>query len=110
MATLMLACVASVALAASPELRMSVLSFFRIEEREQVPSQTGIDQSDISQSDIGQVEISQAEIGNLVKAQYIKMDQSYGCSGGLLNDLTWGDDRRTLLEAKFWELKDNNLI
>ena len=110
MATLMLACVASVALAASPELRMSVLSFFRIEEREQVPSQTGIDQSDISQSDISQVEISQAEIGNLVKAQYIKMDQSYGCSGGLLNDLTWSDDRRTLLEAKFWELKDNNLI
>ena len=110
MAILMLTCAASVALAASPELRMAVLSFFRIEEREQVPGQTDIDQPDISQPDNSQVEISQTDIGNLVRAQYIKIDQNYGCSGDLLNDLTWSDDRRTLLEAKFWEIKDNNLI
>ena len=116
MVFLMLTCVTSVALAASPELRMAVLSFFRIEEREQVPGQTDIDQPDISQpdisqpADISQVEISQVEIGNLVEAQYIKMDQNYGHSGSLLNDLTWSDDRRTLLEAKFWEIEDNNLI
>ena len=38
------------------------------------------------------------------------MDQRYGLSGGLLNNLTWSDDGRTLLEAGFWEIKDNNLI
>ena len=110
MVFLLLTCVTSVALAASPELRMAVLSFFRIEEREQVPGQTDIGQPDISQTDTSQPDISQAEIGNLVEAQYIKMDQNYGCSGGLLNDLTWSDDYRTLLEAKFWEIEDNNLI
>ena len=114
-AVLMLTCVTTVALAASPELRRAVLSFFRIEEREQVPGQTDINPSDINQPDVdqpydNQPDISQTEIGSLVKAQYIKMDQRYGLSGGLLNNLTWSDDGRTLLEAGFWEIKDNNLI
>lgn len=114
-AVLMLTCVTTVALAASPELRRAVLSFFRIEEREQVPGQTDINPSDINQSDVdqpydNQPDISQTEIGSLVKAQYIKMDQRYGLSGGLLNNLTWSDDGRTLLEAEFWEIKDNNLV
>ena len=114
-AVLMLTCVTAVALAASPELRRAVLSFFRIEEREQVPGQTDINPSDINQSDVdqpydNQPDISQTEIGSLVKAQYIKMDQRYGLSGGLLNNLTWSDDGRTLLEAEFWEIKDNNLV
>lgn len=126
----MLTCMASVALAASPELRTAVLSFFHIEEREKVPgpndsnqndsnqndgnqnnaNQNDIDQPDTNQPDTNQPDISQTEIGNLVKAQYIKMDQSYGLSGGLLNNLTWSDDYRTLLEARFWEIKDNNLV
>lgn len=114
-AILMLTCVTTVALAASPELRRAVLSFFRIEEREQVPGQTDINPSDINQPDVdqpydNQPDISQTEIGSLVKAQYIKMDQRYGLSGGLLNNLTWSDDGRTLLEAEFWEIKDNNLV
>ena len=114
-AVLMLTYVTTVALAASPELRRAVLSFFRIEEREQVPGQTDINPSDINQPDVdqpydNQPDISQTEIGSLVKAQYIKMDQRYGLSGGLLNNLTWSDDGRTLLEAEFWEIKDNNLV
>lgn len=119
-AVLMLTCAASVALAASPELRTAVLSFFHIEEREQVPGQTDIkqtdadqtdtDQTDISQPDASQMEISQAEIGSLVKAQYIKMDQSYGHFGGLFNNLTWSEDGRTLLKADFWEIQDNDLV
>lgn len=114
-AILMLTCVTTVALAASPELRRAVLSFFRIEEREQVPGQPDINPSDINQPDVdqpydNQPDISQTEIGSLVKAQYIKMDQRYGLSGGLLNNLTWSDDGRTLLEAEFWEIKDNNLV
>ena len=109
-AVLMLTCVTSVALAASPELRRAVLSFFHIEEREQVPGQNGINPSDINQPDADQPDISQTEIGSLVRAQYIKMDQRYGLSGGLLNNLTWSDDGRTLLEAEFWEIKDNNLV
>ena len=92
-----------------------MLSFFRIEEREQVPGQPDINPSDINQPDVNQPydnqpDISQTEIGSLVKAQYIKMDQRYGLSGGLLNNLTWSDDGRTLLEAGFWEIKDNNLV
>lgn len=114
-AVFMLTCVTTVALAASPELRRAVLSFFRIEEREQVPGQTDINPSDINQPDVdqpydNQPDISQTEIGSLVKAQYIKMDQRYGLSGGLLNNLTWGDAGRTLLEAGFWEIEDNNLV
>ena len=101
-ATLTVTCLATVAFAASPELRAAVLSFFRIEEREQVPS------SSVSP---GGPDISQAEIGELVKAQYIKMDSyQYGFSGGLLHHLTWSEDRKTLLDAKFWEARDNELI
>lgn len=117
---LVLTCAASVALAASPELRTAVLSFFHIEEREQVPGRTDIRQPDSNQTDAGQpdssqpdasqVKISQAEIGSLVKAQYIKMDQRYGHLGGLFNNLTWSEDGRTLLEADFWEVQDNDLV
>lgn len=101
-AALAVACLFTVALAASPELRMAVLSFFRMEEREQVPSSSvSPDGPDISQADIGQ----------LVKAQYIKMDSyRYGFSAGLLNDPTWSDDWKTLLDAKFWEVQDGELV
>ena len=104
-AALTAACLVTVAFAASPELRTAVLSFFRIEEHEQVPngSRSG-----------GQAgpDVSRAEIGELVKAQYIRMDdRRYGYSGdGLLNDLTWSEDNRTLLDARFWEVQDNELI
>lgn len=104
-AALALACLFTAALAASPQLRTAVLSFFRMEEHEQVP---GGDQSG-EQSGPG---ISQADIGQLVKAQYIRMDSHvwYGYNGGLLNSLTWSEDRRTLLDAKFWEAQDNELV
>lgn len=69
-AALSVTCLATAALAASPELRTAVLSFFRMEEREQVPSG--------SVSPDGP-DLSQADIGELVKAQYIKMDsRRYG--------------------------------
>ena len=45
----------------------------------------------------------------MVKVQYIKMDREYGLSGDLLTDLTWSEDGRILLTAKFWEIKDNEL-
>lgn len=106
-AALTAACLVTVAFAASPELRTAVLSFFRVEEHEQVPvpgpsgSQAGPD-------------ISQADIGELVKAQYIRLDSHtrYGYSGGLLNNLTWDEDYRyhTLLDAKFWEPRGNELV
>lgn len=111
-AVVVLTCLASAALAASPELRTAVLSFFRIEEREQVPvPDDASGQSGSSQDgDFRQPDISQAEIGELVKAQYIRMDRHYGFSGALLNDLVWSDDSRTLLEADFWEVKNNELV
>lgn len=101
-AALTAACLITVALAASPELRTAVLSFFRMEEREQVPN---------SSAKPDGPDVSNAEIGELVKAQYIKMDSyRYGYSSGLLNNLTWSEDWKTLLDYKFWEVKDNELI
>ena len=101
-AGLAVACLFTVALAASPELRTAVLSFFRMEEREQVPSG--------SVSPDGP-DLSQADIGELVKAQYIKMDsRRYGFSNGLLTDLTWDEDWKTLLDAKFWEPWNGELV
>lgn len=99
-AALAAACLFTVALAASPELRMAVMTFFHLEEPEQLP---GGDPSG-APTEPG---VSQADIGQLIKAQYIKTDRYYGLTGGLLNDLTWSEDRRTLLDAKFWEIKNN---
>ena len=100
-AALTIACVFTVAFAASPELRTAVLSFFRMEEREQVPNSSAKPEGP---------DISKADIGELVKAQYIKMDKYYSLSGDLLTDLTWSEDHRTLEDAKFWEIKDNELV
>lgn len=97
------ACLFTAAFAASPDFRTAVLSFFRIEEREQLPTPSGSAGTDGP-------DISNAEIGGLVKAQYIKMDKYYGLSGGLLRNLTWSEDCRTLEDAKFWELRDNELV
>ncbi len=100
-AALTAACLLTAAFAASPEFRTAVLSFLHMEEREQVPNQGGA---------TSQPDISHAEIGELVRAQYIKMDDYYGLSGDLLHDLTWNDDRTELLDYKFWEIQDNELI
>lgn len=103
-AALALACLFTAALAASPELRTAVLSFFRMEEHEQVPG------GDRSGGQSGP-DISQADIGELVKAQYIRMDSfRYGYSGGLLNYLTWSEDWKTLQDAKFWEVQDSEMV
>lgn len=101
-AALTIACLFTVAFAASPDFRTAVLSFFHMEEREQVPN---------SSAKPDGPDVSNAEIGELVKAQYIKMDSyRYGYSSGLLNNLTWSEDWKTLLDYKFWEVKDNELI
>lgn len=102
-AALAVACLFTVALAASPELRMAVMTFFHLEEPEQLP---GGDPSG-APTEPG---VTQTEIGHQVKAQYIKTDRYYGLAGGLLNDLTWSEDGRTLLDAKFWEIKDNEAV
>ncbi len=112
---LLLTCGTCAALAASPKLRTAVLSFLHLQEQEHVPGQNDIDQNGTDQTEAEQPgivspDISQASIGDLVKAQYIEMDQYYGLSGSLFNQLTWSDDGRTLLDAKFWELRDNELI
>ncbi len=105
-AALTIACLITVALAASPELRAAVLSFFHMEEREQVPS--GGAKPDGP-------DISQTEIGESVKAQYIKMEQNtfgrgYNYFSGLLADLEWSEDNRTLLSAEFVEIQDGRLV
>ena len=70
-AVLMLTCMFTVALAASLELRMAVLSFFHMEEREQVPNETETS---------GQPGISQTEIGGLHNCkEEIMMKKSMLC-------------------------------
>ena len=105
-AALAAACLFTVALAASPELRTAVLSFFRMEEREQVPSGSVTPEGP---------DISQTEIGESVKAQYIKMEQNtfgrgYNYFSGLLADLEWSEDHRTLLSAEFVEIQNGQLV
>ncbi len=105
-AVLSITCLATVAFAASPELRAAVLSFFHMEEWEQVPN------SSASPDGPG---ISRAEIGGSVKAQYIKMEQNtfgrgYNYFSGLLADLEWSEDHRTLLSAEFVEIQDGQLV
>lgn len=105
-AALAVACLITAAFAASPELRAAVMSFLRIEEHEQVPS------SSVSPEG---PDISQTEIGASVKAQYIKMEQNtfgrgYNYFSGLLADLEWSEDHRTLLSAEFVEIQDGQLV
>ena len=104
-AALAAACLLTVALAASPELRTAVLSLFHMEEHEQVPDWDQIS----GENGPG---ISHAEIGELVKAQYIRLAslQTRYCGGGLFSDQTWSEDYRTLLDASFWEVRDNELV
>lgn len=105
-AALAAACLFTAALAASPELRTAVLSFFRMEEREQVPNSSAGPEGP---------NISNTEIGQLVKAQYIRMEQNtfsrgYNYFSGLLADLEWSEDHRTLLSAEFVEIQDGQLV
>lgn len=101
-AALALVCLFTVAFAASPELRAAVLSFFRMDEREQVPGGSGA---------ASEPDVSQAEIGQLVRAQYIRLNSyRYGHSNGLLYDLIWSDDWKTLQDAKFWAVQDSELL
>ena len=100
-AALAAACLFTAALAASPELRTAVLSFFHMEEREQLPGQG---------APSGEPDVSSTEIGGLVKAQYIKLDKYYDLTGDLLTDLTWSEDHRTLEDARFWEVRDSELV
>lgn len=104
-AALTATCLATAAFAASPELRTAVLSFFHMEEREQVPNSGAAPEGP---------DISQAEIGQLVKAQYIKMEQNtfgrgYNYLAGLFADLEWSEDCRTLLSAEFVEIQNGEL-
>ncbi len=105
-AALSVTCLTAVAFAASPELRAAVLSFFHMEEREQVPN---------SSASPNGPDISRADIGESVKAQYIKMEQNtfgrgYNYFSGLLADLEWSEDHRTLLSAEFVEIQDGQLV
>ena len=104
-AALTATCLATAAFAASPALRTAVLSFFHMEEREQVPNSGAAPEGP---------DISQAEIGQLVKAQYIKMEQNtfgrgYNYLAGLFADLEWSEDCRTLLSAEFVEIQNGEL-
>lgn len=64
-AVLVLASLTGIAMAASPEIRRAVLSFFHIDEVEQVPSDA---------AELGSEPLTGTEIGDRVTAWYIDMD------------------------------------
>lgn len=101
-------CMITVAFAASPKLRMAVLSFFHIgetevlpEEEKQPPAPKTPDEPDIS--------ISDAEIGGRVKAEYIRLDGDYGMQCGLLTQVKWNDAKTGITSARFWDHENGAL-
>lgn len=66
-AAAVLVCAMGVAMAASPGLRQTVLSFFHMAEAEQVPGPGEVDMPDVLESDVG----------GQVKAQYIQWNGAY---------------------------------
>jgi len=95
-AALVLACTMVGALAVSPELRTLVLSFFHLEETEQVPQQTGPG-------------VTQAEIGP-VKAQYIALEgKRYSDGYGVLFQVDRSEEDASVLAVRFWTVKDGEL-
>ncbi len=96
-AALVLACTVVGVLAVSPELRTLVLSFFHLEETEQVPEPAGPG-------------LTQAEIGP-VKAQYIALEgKRYSNGYGVLFQVDRSEEDAHILAVRFWTVADGELV
>lgn len=104
-AVLLVMCTVGTALAASPELRQAVLSFFRLEEPEQIPhqppGQTGVPNGP---------DIAQGIIGGQVRAQYIRLDKNYQLKCGLFSEIEWDEANTAIQSAEFWEIRGDTLV
>lgn len=97
-----IACTFMVAMAVSPQLRTAVLTFFRLEETEQVPVPTG--------GTAETPELTQNTIGRQVEAQYISLP-GLGCSygGGVLFQAEQAADG-SILAFHYWAAEGDELL
>ena len=85
------------AMAASPEFRKAVLTFFRVGEREKVPEP--------GRTEGGAPEESGALIGGAVKVRYVRLDEGYYVrSGDLLYRLEFDEAVQDNRPVEFWTL------
>ncbi len=97
-------CTLAAALAVSPELRAAVLTFFRVEQSEQVPGPAGERPEE--------PELTQSTIGGQVEAQYIRLPDagsgfSYG--SGVLFQAVRAEDG-ALLGVNYWAAEGDALV
>lgn len=95
----------TVAMAANPEFRAAVLTFFHIAEVEKVPDTEAVVSGDPS--------VTEQVIGGLIKAQYIQMDGEfqYQCTNNnLLYQCEYDDELRDIRPTRFWTIEDGQLV
>ena len=103
-AAVVLICTMTAALAASPELRQAVLSFFHLEAVEQVP---GADDMDGASS--GGPSVTQGTVGDQVQVQYVQIPAgSFGIGNGTICQMDRAEDG-SLLSLRFWGLEGGEL-
>ncbi len=94
----------TVALAASPELREAVLTFFRITEREQVPEPSRPEDGSRDPT------VSSCEIGGAVKAVYVRLGEGrFLRRGGLLYKLEAGETAKIVRPVEYWALSADGI-
>ena len=96
------ACTFLAAMAVSPQLRATVLTFLRLEETEQVPAPTG--------GTAETPEMTQSTISRQVEAQYIRLP-GLGCSydNGVLFQAE-RDDYGAVLDVHYWAIEEHELV
>lgn len=95
----------TVAMAANPEFRAAVLTFFHIAEVEKVP-EPGTETS-------GDPSVTENVIGGLVKAQYIQMDGEFQyrhTDNNLLYQYEYDEELQDMRPARFWTIEDGQLV
>lgn len=95
----------TVVMAANPEFRVAVLTFFHIAEVEQVP-EPGIENP-------GDLSVTEQVIGDLVKAQYIHMDGEFQyqyTDNNLLYQYEYDEELQAMRPTRFWTIEDGQLV
>ena len=95
----------TVAMAANPEFRAAVLTFFHIAEVEKVPDP----ETEVS----GDPSVTEKVIGGLVKAQYIQMDGKFQyryTDNNLLYQYEYDEELQDMRPARFWIIEDGQLV
>lgn len=101
-AAAVLVCTMGIAMAASPTVRAAVLTFFHLEESEQVPGP-----GDMAGDGSGTPTVIGNDIGGQVKAQYIQVDDAW-YQGYNNSDVELGEDG-SVRTFCFWNVEDGVL-